>query len=402
MADQYPLSIFCGYAHEDRAFFQQLKDRLAVLLRQGVIRIWHHEDILPGSQWEDEIERELNIADIILLFVTPNFIDSEYCWSKEMQWAITRNTAGDARVVPIFCRPTPNWEETPLGALQALPKGGKPITSWNKRDDAFSNVADELHKVVRQMQQEGRYPVKEYTLELQPSVYVSGQDDILAQEAARHRGEQWLEDIAPIGILQQITEDDQHKAYRIMSHEQMAHITMYWNYAGIDRYKFRFRSANIILTSQYPAFLDQVIRAGTLPYRVIQWSLHNDLDVPALARGISERAGKVYQSASQVIGMQQEIQSDHVEYLLTRDEYQYNENPLRITFSSKGPVRPDDTPLPARVCLIHENLPFSGFYQAHKLFSVQKLLLMLRGEIPHMKYWQLIEDACKPEPDPLL
>jgi hypothetical protein len=66
MATQLPaLRIFCGYAHADQALFQQLKTALAVLIRQEAVSIWHYGDLLPGDQWEYEIERELNTADII-------------------------------------------------------------------------------------------------------------------------------------------------------------------------------------------------------------------------------------------------------------------------------------------------------------------------------------------------
>ena len=79
------LRIFCGYAHEDEALFQPLKKALAALIRQKVVVIWHYGDLLPGDQWEYKVERELNTADIILLLISPNFIASDYCWTREMQ-----------------------------------------------------------------------------------------------------------------------------------------------------------------------------------------------------------------------------------------------------------------------------------------------------------------------------
>lgn len=110
MEEQTPaLRIFCGYAHEDQALFRQLKAALAVLIRQDAVSIWHYGDLLPGDQWEEEIERELNTADIILLLISPAFIASDYCWSKEMHWAIIRHTLGEARVIPILLKPTPGW-----------------------------------------------------------------------------------------------------------------------------------------------------------------------------------------------------------------------------------------------------------------------------------------------------
>src|SRR5713226_5357329 len=193
-----PLRIFCGYAHEDKALFQQLKTALAVLIRQEAVSIWHYGDLLPGVQWESEIERELNTADIILLLISPAFMASDYCWSKEMQWAITRHATGEARVIPILLKPTPGWETTPLGALQALPRDAKPITAWNSREKALADVVDGLRRAVKAVQKEDRYPVVEYQVRVQSYAYITLegerlQREVSAEEEAFHTAEQWLE-----------------------------------------------------------------------------------------------------------------------------------------------------------------------------------------------------------------
>ncbi len=165
MGEQTPaLRVFCGYAHEDNVLFQQLKTALAVLIRQDAVSVWHYSGLLPGAQWESEIEQELNTADIILLLISPAFMASDYCWSKEMQWAIARHSTGEARVIPILLKPTPGWETTPLGALQALPTNAKPITTWNSRDKALIDVVNGLRRAIEAVQKEDRYPVKEYVV----------------------------------------------------------------------------------------------------------------------------------------------------------------------------------------------------------------------------------------------
>ena len=122
MEEQTPdLRIFCAYASEDRAFFRGLERALAIQRHQGLISLWHHGELLPGSEWDSEIRHQMHAAHIILLLISPAFLHSEYSWNNEMQWAMTRHTSGDACVVPIILKPTPDWEKTPLGQLQALP-----------------------------------------------------------------------------------------------------------------------------------------------------------------------------------------------------------------------------------------------------------------------------------------
>ncbi|MEH2146078.1 hypothetical protein [Nostoc sp.] len=42
--------------------------------RQGVIEAWHDREISAGSEWANAIDDNLNVADIILLLVSANFL----------------------------------------------------------------------------------------------------------------------------------------------------------------------------------------------------------------------------------------------------------------------------------------------------------------------------------------
>ncbi len=226
MEEQTPaLSVFCGYAHQDKVIFEQLNTALAVLIRQNTMSVWHDGDLQPGAQWEREIERELNTADIILLLISPAFIASDYCWSKEMQWAITRHTTGEARVIPILLKPTPDWETTPLGALQALPTDAKPITAWNSRDKALADVVEGLRRAVKAVQKQDRYPVIEYQVHIQTVAYITLEGERLqrempAEEEAFHTAELWLETLPQIGLREKNAEDEQRQEWIITDHQQ--------------------------------------------------------------------------------------------------------------------------------------------------------------------------------------
>src|SRR5260370_1533170 len=71
---------------------------------------------------------------------------------------------------------------------------------------------------------------------------------------------------------------------------------------------------------------------------------------------------------------------------------------IRITLSSKGAIWPSDPRVPARVCLIHDEFPLSGFYRAHRIFSLKDLLMALQGYMPHKQFWDLIGESCLMKP----
>src|SRR6266699_4226624 len=150
-----PVKIFFCYAHEDEAMLKKLKTQLRPLQRQGLINeLWYDREIRAGRDWEQEIVTHLNTSQIILLLVSADFIDSEYCYSKEMQRAIERHGRGEARVIPIILRHV-HWQETPLGKLQALPTDANPIlgNSWHDLDEAFYNVVDGVRKAIKDLSQ---------------------------------------------------------------------------------------------------------------------------------------------------------------------------------------------------------------------------------------------------------
>jgi TIR domain len=103
--------------------------------------------INPGEEWERKIDDHLTTARIILLLVSADFLASHYCYDVEVQRAVERHEAGNARVIPIILKPC-DWEGTPFGKLQALPKDGKPVTTWKNREQAFTDIVSGIKAAV--------------------------------------------------------------------------------------------------------------------------------------------------------------------------------------------------------------------------------------------------------------
>ncbi len=142
-----PLSLFISYSHRDESLKQELEDHLALLKRQEKIRPWQDRQIEAGTEWNDQIREALDAADIILLLVSPRFMNSDFCYGKEMQRAMQRHHNGDARVMPIILTPT-DWKGAPFDKLQVLPKDGKPVVDWPNHDAAFVDVVKGIRRAV--------------------------------------------------------------------------------------------------------------------------------------------------------------------------------------------------------------------------------------------------------------
>jgi TIR domain len=145
-----PIEIFFSYAHKDERLMDNVRRQLILYDRLGLIEKWHDRRILPGQDFPDVIDDRLKWARIILLFVSPHFIESKYCYNVEVKEALRRHGAGEAVVIPIILRPCA-WQDSPFGQLQALPRDGKAITKWQNRDEASLNVAEGVMRVVHEM-----------------------------------------------------------------------------------------------------------------------------------------------------------------------------------------------------------------------------------------------------------
>jgi len=139
-------SIFVSYSHADEVLKAELLKHLQPLERLKLIASWDDRKIKAGGEWDRVISSKLEKADIILLLVSIDFINSAYCYDIELERALERHDAGEARVIPVILRSC-LWQHTGFAKLQALPRDAKPITAWPDRDEAFMSVAEAVRQV---------------------------------------------------------------------------------------------------------------------------------------------------------------------------------------------------------------------------------------------------------------
>ncbi|MBV8657072.1 MAG: toll/interleukin-1 receptor domain-containing protein, partial [Burkholderiales bacterium] len=94
-------SAFISYCHADQGLRSQLDVHLAVLKRQGHVEVWSDHCIRPGEALDTTISAALEAADLVLLLVSPDFMNSHYCVGVEMTRALERAAAGESQVVSI-------------------------------------------------------------------------------------------------------------------------------------------------------------------------------------------------------------------------------------------------------------------------------------------------------------
>jgi TIR domain len=143
-----PLSMFISYAPvpKDEALLANFEAHLSVLEEQGLITFWHRRKLLAGMDTEQEPDRHLESASLILLLLSADYSSSDLC-RKEMQRALARHENGITIVVPIFLRPV-HHQGMPFKHLLCLPRDERPVTSWGNNDEAFTAIVTEIRALV--------------------------------------------------------------------------------------------------------------------------------------------------------------------------------------------------------------------------------------------------------------
>jgi TIR domain len=139
-----------SYSHQDEEIRNELIKHLSPLRRLNLIADWHDRKIEAGDKWEQVISENLKKADIVIVIISIDFINSAYCYDVEMEMALDRAAAGQATIIPVIARRC-IWKNSPFSSYQTLPTDGKAIATWPDRDEALSVVAEGVQQVAERI-----------------------------------------------------------------------------------------------------------------------------------------------------------------------------------------------------------------------------------------------------------
>lgn len=149
IGQQMEKRLFISYCHKDDKYRQSFETHLSLLRRNKEISSWSDRKLIAGQDWDHEISQHLETADIIAFLVSSDFINSDYCYDIEVERAIAKHEDGTAIVVPILVRAC-DWERTPFGKIQSLPKDLKPVKLWEDEDSAWLSVVNGIRIAIQE------------------------------------------------------------------------------------------------------------------------------------------------------------------------------------------------------------------------------------------------------------
>lgn len=147
-----PVKLYICYAPTDETALSYLEKCLRPWEIPGKIQLWHKGKISPGENHEQQIVTQLDQAQAIIILVSADLFAHEYYESIEMRHVLQRHHESKVHVIPVIVKAY-NWQETFLGKLEPLPKGGRPAS---QDDGVWTKVGAAIGKIARDIQEQAK------------------------------------------------------------------------------------------------------------------------------------------------------------------------------------------------------------------------------------------------------
>jgi hypothetical protein len=150
--------IFISYAHADEPekprgeeiqWLSLVMRFLRPAVKSGAFTMWVDRQMPGGTEWDEDIDRELRACDVLVLLVSASSMGSNYIIDKELEIARARHAAGELYIYPLLIRPTPRAGLDRVREFNLRPRDAKPFSSYSLNDleQHMSDAADEIADV---------------------------------------------------------------------------------------------------------------------------------------------------------------------------------------------------------------------------------------------------------------
>ncbi|MHC4236602.1 MAG: toll/interleukin-1 receptor domain-containing protein [Planctomycetota bacterium] len=135
------LKVFVSYSHHDRRWVARdspdnLIPFLADSLRRHGVDFWYDHALIAGDRFQQEIESQIDRADLAILLVSQHFFNSDFIREVELPLIEARADAGELTVIPVLVGHC-DWKVLRLvGDRHMLPGG--PTGSTRRRASHLS------------------------------------------------------------------------------------------------------------------------------------------------------------------------------------------------------------------------------------------------------------------------
>lgn len=139
-----PIQVFIGKSHKDAEKVGPILSHLKILEHKYNLKIWDDSQLLLGDDWDKIIKEQLQTSEVVLFFVSQNFISGHY--GNEVERRMAMNAKPVKRIVPIILDPslTSSHQNYPLFAgFHGVTYSGDPQSIVEPLERLFSQIREQ-------------------------------------------------------------------------------------------------------------------------------------------------------------------------------------------------------------------------------------------------------------------
>ena len=150
------VKLFISYSRKDYEHKLILERHLRLIqsaLKQRVkLEVWSDNRMQAGDSVNEQILPELHRADLIVLLVSPDFLDPErYSHRVELPIALERHEQEGIPVIPVLVRHTAYWHETLGNLTVATNENADSLEDWSSPGKFWGSVEIGIRKQVEKL-----------------------------------------------------------------------------------------------------------------------------------------------------------------------------------------------------------------------------------------------------------
>ena len=147
----FKVNLFYSYCHKDTRHRDSMERSLALLKRNGFLKSWSDQCILPGQSISKKVREKMDAANIMVFLLSQRFISSKEC-TKEWNYAKQRAAKNQAFFrIPIILGDCAWLDMLDGDDIKALPEDGFPVAKFPDQDTAWQQVYEGIKSVAVQL-----------------------------------------------------------------------------------------------------------------------------------------------------------------------------------------------------------------------------------------------------------
>lgn len=144
------MRVVISYSRKDKKLKDKFVKHLNPLSGKYGMSIWDDTKILAGEAWENTIWHEINRSQLIIVLISVEFLNSDFCMTKEFKAAIERHKNGESILVPVILEDCAWQAIDGLSSIQVLPGHNKTIKrGFRSHDQALSEAILLIEKLIK-------------------------------------------------------------------------------------------------------------------------------------------------------------------------------------------------------------------------------------------------------------